>query len=56
LISVALYTFIIAWVEFVFSLIILGSKGKMTVVLKLGSMVSGITVHWDKIRAGAVKG
>ena len=54
LISVALYTFIIAWAEFVFSLVILETQEKMTVALKLGSMVSEITVHWNEISAATV--
>jgi multiple sugar transport system permease protein len=54
LISVALYTFIISWAEFIFSLVIIESPEKMTVALKLGSMVSEMTVHWNEISAATV--
>ena len=54
LISVALYTFIISWAEFIFSLVILESQDKLTVALKLGSMVKEITVNWNEVSAATV--
>ena len=54
LISVALYTFIIAWAEFIFSLVIIETQEKMTVALRLGSMVKEITVNWNEVSAATV--
>ncbi len=54
LISVALYTFIISWAEFIFSLVVIETQEKMTVALKLGSMVKEITVNWNEVSAATV--
>ncbi len=54
LVAVALYTFIITWAEYIFTLVILESKEKATVSLKLGAMVSEITVHWNEISAATI--
>ena len=54
LISVAMYTFLLSWAEYIFSLVILSSEQKLTVALQLGSMASEINVVWNEIGAATV--
>lgn len=54
LVSVAMYTFLLAWAEYIFSLIILSTKLKKTVSLQLGSMASEINIVWNEIGAATV--
>lgn len=54
LVSVAMYTFLLAWAEYIFSLVILSSEMKRTVALQLGSMASEINIVWNEIGAATV--
>jgi len=54
LISVAMYTFLLSWAEYVFSLVILSSETQRTVALQLGSMASEINVVWNEIGAATM--
>lgn len=54
LVSVAMYTFLLSWSEYVFSLVILSSETQRTVALQLGSMASEINVVWNEIGAATM--
>jgi multiple sugar transport system permease protein len=54
IISVAMYTFLLSWAEYVFSLVILTSETQRTVALQLGSMASEINIVWNEIGAATM--
>jgi ABC-type glycerol-3-phosphate transport system permease component len=54
IISVAIYTFLLAWAEYIFSLVILSSEMQRTVSLQLGAMASEINVVWNEIGAATM--
>jgi ABC-type glycerol-3-phosphate transport system permease component len=54
LVSVAMYTFLLSWAEYVFSLVILQSETQRTVALQLGSMASEINIVWNEIGAATM--
>ncbi len=54
LVSVAMYTFLLSWAEYIFSLVILQSETQRTVALQLGSMASEINIVWNEIGAATI--
>ena len=54
IVSVAIYTFLLAWAEYIFSLIILNTETQRTVSLQLGAMASEINVVWNEIGAATM--
>jgi ABC-type glycerol-3-phosphate transport system permease component len=54
LVSVAMYTFLLTWAEYIFSLVILSSQERFTVAIQMGRMASEINVVWNEIGAATV--
>ena len=54
LVSVSMYTFLLTWAEYIFSLVILKSQEKSTVAIQMGRMASEINVVWNEIGAATV--
>jgi multiple sugar transport system permease protein len=49
-----MYTFLLSWAEYIFSLVILQSETQRTVALQLGSMASEINIVWNEIGAATM--
>ena len=54
LVSVSMYTFLLTWAEYIFSLVVLSSPEKATVAIQMGKMASEINVVWNEIGAATV--
>lgn len=54
IIAVALYTFMIAWGEFLFALVFLTTPSKFTLPIAVNHMVSTLHIPWGAVMAGAI--
>ena len=52
--SVALYTFMIAWNEFLFAFMFLDSTGKFTLPIGMTHLFSSYHTAWDKVMAAGM--